>query len=75
MAPVSEKILKSGSLRMHFSILEQKLEWLNRTQTSLNFVFFFYSVTAHEYPKESGSKLREIAGEFRQPPALIENPG
>ena len=30
--------------------LEQKLECLSRTQTSLNVVFFFfYSVTAHEY--------------------------
>ena len=31
---------KSGLLRMHFSILEQKLEFLNRTRTSLNLSFF-----------------------------------
>ena len=64
-----------------FSSLKQKLECLNRTQTLLNFGFFF-SASVHEYSFKTGviSKGKwvasscEIASEFRQPPAHIENP-
>ena len=38
--PHGKKILKSGPLRMHVQHYGAKLEFLNRTQTSLNFGFF-----------------------------------
>ena len=42
LAPVSGKYWNLGHLECIFSILEQKLECLNRTQTSLNFGFFLF---------------------------------
>ena len=74
LAPVSEKFWNLGLLECIFSILEQKLECLNRTQTSLNFVCFLL-LFSDNIQRKVGGKLREIASEFLQPPALIENPG
>ena len=75
-----KKFSNLGLFECISSILEQKLECLNRTLTSLN--SGFYSVTAHEYSfktraiskeKEAASS-GEIAAEFHRPPPLIENP-
>ena len=51
-----------GLLECMSSILEQKSECLNRTQT-LNFVFFIQEASSCEMPTK-----------FCRPPALIENP-
>ena len=49
------------------SILEQKLDCLNRTQTSLKLAFF--SVTAHEYSIQTGviSKESRLQVRVKQP--------
>ena len=45
-APVSEKILKSGPLRMHFQHSKAKIGVFEQ---NTDIIKFFYSVTAHEY--------------------------
>ena len=55
------------------TILEQKLKGVNRTQTSLILTFLF-GYSAWTLYLNWGNFQRKVAGEFRQPPPLIENP-
>ena len=78
---VSGKFLKPGPLRVHFQHFVAKIRVFEQNTDIIKF-WLFYSVTAHEYSIKTGviSKEKyavsscELAGEFRWPLVLIENP-
>ena len=73
---VTEKILKSGHLRMHFQHPGAKIRVFEQNTDIIKF-WLFYSVTLLNWvnlQREVGGKFMWNSWQFSLPPAFIENP-